>query len=96
MPASSDDDVDAADFEVWRRQYLANVVEDKAFSLAKRSKQTEKADVFGSDGFESFGNLTDDDLLSEIDSMNPTERQYLMEELAIRSEFWDESEVVYE
>jgi len=90
---------DAADFEVWQQQYLANVVEDDIFSLtstSKKSKQTEEADVFGSDGFESLGSLADQDLLSEIDSMDPIERQYLMEELAIRSDFWDESEVLYE
>jgi len=90
---------ESSDSEVWQQQYMANVIEDDIFSLtgkSKRSKQTEEDDVFGSDSFESFGSLTDHDLLDEIDSMAPAERQYFMEELSIRSDFWDESEVVYE
>jgi hypothetical protein len=92
---------DASDFEVWQQQYMANVVEDNIFALtskSKKHKQADKVDVFGSDGFEDFGSLTDHDLLSEIDSMDPMERQYFMEELAIRSDFWNEyeSEVLYE
>jgi len=90
---------DASDFEVWQQQYLTNVVEDNTFTLSvnsKKNNKTEDIDVFGSDGFESFGCLTGQDLLYEIDAMGPMERQYFMEELAIRSDFWDESEVVYE
>ena len=90
---------DAADFEVWQQQYLANVTEDNIFALtgkSKKSKQTEEADVFGSDGFDDLSDLTGEDLLSEIDSMDPMEREYFMEELSIRSDFWDESEVLYE
>jgi len=89
---------DASDFEIWQQQYMANVVEDDILTLmdnSKKSKQTEEADAFGSDGFGNFGSLTDQDLLSEIDAMDPMERQYFMEELAIRSDFWDESEVLY-
>ena len=90
---------DASDFEVWQQQYLANVTEDNIFALtgkSKKSKQTEEADVFGSDSFDDLSDLTGEDLLSEIDSMDPMEREYFMEELSIRSDFWDESEVLYE
>ena len=92
---------DAADLEVWQQQYLVNVIEDNIFTLAcnsKRSKQAEEVDVFGSDGFEDFGRFSGQDLLSEIDSMEPIQRQYFMDELSIRSDFWDEneSEVLYE
>ena len=92
---------EAADLELWKQQYLANVVEDHVFSLTDRSKknkgkQENEADVFGSDGSEVLFDYTDDDLLSEIDSMDPMERQYFMEELAVRSDFWNESEVIYE
>ncbi len=92
---------EAADLELWKQQYLANVVEDKIFSLADRSKrnkgmQEDEADVFGSDGSEGQYVFDDQDLLSEIDSMDPEERQYFMEELAVRSDFWNESEVLYE
>ena len=93
---------DASDFEVWQQQYLANVVEDNIFTLAGKSRQRdgqqEEVEVFGCDGSEGLSFLGGQDLLSEIDSMDPMERQYLMEELAVRSDFWDEyeSEVIYE
>ena len=92
---------DASDFQAWQQQYLSNVSEDNIASLSGRSKKnrlTEEADVFGSDGFDSLSNLSGEGILSEFDSMDPIEREYLMEELSIRSEFWDEdeSEVLYE
>ena len=92
---------DAADFEVWKQQYLANVIEGTMFSLTDKSKSTsgkqeDEIGIFGNNGFEETSVFTSQDLLSEIDSMEPMERQYFMEELAIRSDFWDESEVIYE
>ena len=92
---------DAADFEVWKQQYLTNVIEDTTFSLTDKSKNTsekqqDEIDVFGSNGFEETSVFTNQDLLGEIDSMEPMEREIFMEELAIRSDFWDESEVIYE
>jgi len=89
----------AADLEVWKQQYLANVTEDTIFSLtmrSKKSRQSDEVDVFGSD--DGFDSLTGHDLLSEIDSIDPMERQAFMDELAVRSSFWDEyeSEVLYE
>jgi proteasome lid subunit RPN8/RPN11 len=92
---------DAADFEVWKQQYLTNVIEDTAFSLTGRSKNTsekqeDEVDIFGGNGFEETSIFTNQDLLGEIDSMEPMEREMFMEELAIRSDFWDESEVIYE
>jgi proteasome lid subunit RPN8/RPN11 len=91
----------ASDFEVWQQQYMANVVEDNILALtgkSKKSKQAEEADIFGSDGSEEQSVFADYDLLSEIDSMDPMERQYFMEELSVRSDFWQEqeSEVFYE
>ncbi len=90
---------DAADFEIWQQQYLANVTEDTIFNLTNKSKkknQDEESDIFGGEDFSGMASFSDHDLLSEIDSMDPMERQYFMEELAIRSDFWDESEVLYE
>jgi proteasome lid subunit RPN8/RPN11 len=92
---------DAADFEVWKQQYLANVVEDTTFSLTGKSKnatgkQQNEVDIFGGNGFEETSVFTNQDLLSEIDSMEPMEREMFMEELSVRSDFWDESEVIYE
>ena len=92
---------DAADFEVWEQQYKANVIEDHTFSLTDRSKkdskkQEDELEVFGNNDFEETSVFTSQNLLSEIDSMEPMEREIFMEELAIRSDFWDESEVIYE
>jgi hypothetical protein len=92
---------DAADFALWKQQYLAKVVEDSVLSLAGKSKkksQDEESDIFGCENSSGLDSFSDHDLLSEIDSMDPMERQYFMEELAIRSDFWDEyeSEVLYE
>ena len=48
--------------------------------------------IFGSEQL-----FSTEDLLSEIDKMDPMERNILMDELAVRSDFWDEeSEVFYE
>jgi len=92
---------DTADFEVWKQQYLTNVIEDTAFSLTGRSKSTsgkqqDEMDIFGNNDFEETSVFTNQDLLGEIDSMEPMEREMFMEELTIRSDFWDESEVIYE
>ncbi len=92
---------DAADFEVWKQQYKANVIEDHTFSLIGKSrstseKQEDKTDIFGGNDFEETSVFASQDLLGEIDSMEPMEREIFMEELAIRSDFWDESEVIYE
>ncbi|MBW8017922.1 MAG: hypothetical protein FVQ82_17260 [Planctomycetes bacterium] len=92
---------DASEFEVWQQQYIANVTEDRFISMTENSRKhagrEEEIDVFGSDGSEEL-DFDGQDLLSEIDSMDPMERQHLIEELSIRSEFWDEdeSEVLYE
>ena len=88
---------DAADFEVWQQQYLASVVEDTVFSLNGKSKksrndQLEETDVFGSTGFDSIAVCSSEDLIEELDMMHPAERQAFMDELAVRSDFWDEYE----
>jgi proteasome lid subunit RPN8/RPN11 len=86
---------DAADFELWEQQYRANVIEDNSFSLTGKSKnapeqQVAATEMFGSDGFEETSFLSGQDLLTEIDLMEPMERELFMEELAVRSDFWDE------
>lgn len=91
---------DAADFEVWKQQYLANVVEDTTFSLTGKSKNTtgkqqDEVDIFGGNGFEETSAFTNQDLLGEIDSMEPMEREIFMEELSVRSDFWDEETGVF-
>ncbi len=91
----------AADFEVWEQQYKTDVTEDEIFKLTDKSKQTsdsqqQKIGVFGNEDFGSVSQYSNQDLLSEIDQMDPMEREIFMDELAVRSDFWDEeSEVFY-
>lgn len=93
---------DAADFEVWQHQYKANVVEDEVFKQTEKSKQTsdnqqQEIGVFGSEDFGAMSQYSNQDLLSEIDQMDPMEREIFMEDLAVRSDFWDEeTEVFYD
>ena len=93
---------DAADFEVWKQQYRANVTEDEVFKLTDKSKQAsdkpqQEIGVFGSEDFGGVSQYSNQDLLSEIDSMDPMEREIFMEELSVKSDFWDEeTEVFYE
>ena len=67
----------------------------KKKNKSKKIKQQDEADIFGCNT-EGLGVLASSDLLDELDSMDPTERQYFMEELSVRSDFWDESGVFYE
>ena len=94
---------DAADFDLWQQQYMTNVVEDTIFSLNGKSKisqntQLEEADVFGSTDFDSLAVSSSEDMIEELEQMDPAGRQAFMDELAVRSDFWDEyeSEVLYE
>ena len=89
----------AADFELWKKQYLANVVEDTTFSLIGKPRpksKEQKEEIFGSDSFEEESYFMGQDLLNEIDSMDPGQREIFMDELAARSDYWDESEFFYE
>jgi hypothetical protein len=88
----------ASDFEGWKREYWANVVQERSIlfsdrSAPKEAKSTE-ADIFGGQELFQQPILAPDDLLEEIDSMDPLEREFFMQELAIRSQYWNlESEV---
>ena len=94
---------DAAQFDEWKAQYLANVIEDNAFSFIGKSKKSKSAEsdkigIFGDSGLDtSLGNCPED-LIEELELMHPVEREAFMDELAVRSDFWDEyeSEVLYE
>ena len=53
--------------------------------------------IFGSESFVRDPLFSSEDLLSEIGLMDPMERNIFMDELAVRSDFWDEEgEVFYE
>jgi proteasome lid subunit RPN8/RPN11 len=92
---------DAANFELWKQQYQANVIVDEIFKQPIKSEKPipEKqpsADLLPMKSSGSISLLSSDDLIAEIDMMNPVEREIFMEELAIRSEFWnEENEVLY-
>lgn len=94
---------DASNLEVWKQQYMANVTEDTIFSLTgklKKSKtsQPEEIGVFGNTDFDTISVSCPENLIEELELMHPSERQAFMDELAVRSDFWDEyeSEVIYE
>lgn len=93
---------DSADFKLWHKKYKENVTEDHTFSLAGKSgcnsqKRQNETDIFGgSDEFEP-GLFSSDDLMEELEMMHPAQREAFMDELAVRSDFWDEEmEVFYE
>ena len=92
---------EASDFETWSIQYKANVTEDIIFTLggnktkAKDLQLNGEFDIFG--GTEAFqaAAVSGEDLLQELEMMHPAERQDFMDELAIRSDFWDEEMEAY-
>jgi len=92
----------AAQFDEWKAQYLANVVEDNVFSLTGKSKKSPDAEpeeigIFGNDSFSSTFCNSPEDMIEELELMHPAERQAFMDELAVRSDFWEEeTEVFYE
>ena len=91
----------ATDFDLWMQQYKANVIVDEIFKQIIKSEKVIPQKQLGSDllGGKNSGSislLSSDDLLTEIDQMDPMEREIFMDELAIRSDFWDEErEVLY-
>jgi proteasome lid subunit RPN8/RPN11 len=96
-----DYEFDAADFELWTQQYKANVTEDEIFKQTDKPKQPtgdpkKEIEPFGDENFSKVPLFSSEDLLTEIDQMDPLERQFFMDELAVRSDFWgEESEAFY-
>jgi len=92
---------DAANFELWKQQYQANVIVDEIFKQTDKpiqpaANQQKEVELFGNENFNKVPLFSSEDLLSEIDRMEPIEREIFMEELAIKSDFWDEeSEAFY-
>lgn len=88
---------DGSDFEKWQALYLANVIEENVFNFTKKAAESKKLkheepDIFGTTDFSN-----PEDMLEELEQMHPDERQIFMDELAIRSDFWDEEmEAFYE
>ena len=91
---------DAAEFEIWKQQYKANVTEDTFFSFTDKEKkakvqQENEPEIFGGTDEFQAGLFSGEDLMEELEMMHPAERQAFVDELSVRSEFWDESEVLY-
>lgn len=85
---------DASDFKEWTKQYKTNVTKEIIVSPLKEAKANEKeqADIFGGTETYEMAGVSSEELLEEIDMMEPMERQMFMDELAIRSDFWNEYE----
>lgn len=90
---------EASSFELWKQQYIANVEEEMIFKPEPPKaldKPKQEIGLFGEQQLASAPEFLSEDLLSQIDRMEPFEREMFMEELAIRSEFWnEESEAFY-
>jgi len=95
IPVSIDYSIEfsESDFELWKQQYTANVFEDPLYLMKYDSrKQDEENDLS-----RNPSNFSCYDLLNEIEKLNPDERDFFLDELSIRSDFWDEeSEAYYE
>jgi proteasome lid subunit RPN8/RPN11 len=92
-----DTEFEGSDFNLWTEQYKANVFLDELLKQELEKVVSEKkpfANLPKSSG--GFPLLSSDDLIAEVDRMDPIERQLFIDELAVRTEFWnDESEVLY-
>jgi len=90
---------DGADFNSWRKQYKDNVQQDTTFLFQSekpdKDPKADDTDSFGNEKTISDHQLTDEDLLSEIEQMDPAEREVFMDELAVRSNFWNEENEVF-
>ena len=91
---------DAANFEPWKQQYKANVIEDEIFKQTDKPEQAASqkqpcGDLLDEKRLGNIQQLSSDDLLSGIDQMDPMEREMFMDELAVRSDFWNEESGVF-
>jgi proteasome lid subunit RPN8/RPN11 len=92
----------ATDFKLWKRQYSDNVTQDEVFRDIEEKKKAasdkrQKEAIAISDTFGGESEPSCYDLLNKIDELDSMERDMFLDELSIRSDFWDEeSEVYYE
>lgn len=94
-----DTEFTGTDFNLWAEQYEANVFVDEIFKEKSEKLIPGKkplADLPPLKESRGFSLLTSDDLITEVDKMDPAERQLFMDELAVRSDFWEqEDQVLY-
>ena len=75
--------------DAWEAEYRANI---QVGAIGQASQ-----DCFGSsESVDLLGYPSADDWLEELDARDPTEREFVIGELAERSDLWEESEVVDE
>ena len=92
---------EATDFDLWVQQYKANVIVDDIFKQTIKSekpipKKQSCSGLFAKKSSGEVSFLSSDDLIAELDKMDPIERQIFMDELSVRNDFWnEESEVLY-
>ena len=92
---------DATDFALWKQQYKANVSQEEIFKPIDSKEQAVSQkqscrDLFAKKNSGEVSFLSSDDLIAELDKMDPIEREIFMGELAVRNDFWnEEGEVLY-
>jgi hypothetical protein len=88
---------DASDFKSWAQEYQ-NLVQIYDFSKQSGLTGMSPLDALAVATACPKPPLCTETLLSQLDMMHPAERESFMDELAVRSDFWDEQEggVFYE
>jgi hypothetical protein len=76
------------------QEYKANVSVDEIFTKKAEKAIAEKHPILSIENSNSFSLLSSDDLIAEIDRMDPAERQLFMDELAVRIDFWNQEDEV--
>ena len=81
------EDFEASDHELWDTEYAANVK-----SIPWLDDQTGQESIATDHGLTGYA--LPYDFIDEFESMEPQERQFILDELAERPELWDEKEVM--
>lgn len=92
-----DCEFDGSNIDKWMQEYRANVFLDDIFTKKIEKAVAEKhpiTDLPPIESSNSFSILSSDDLIAEIDKMDPVERQLFMDELAVRIDFWNQEDEV--
>ncbi len=86
-------DFEGSDNNLWKRQYLATVKAEVLPGLTDKPKGgKKKTGIFDIDDFARPELLTTERMLEAIDAMDAYEREFFLEELAVRTDYWNEYE----
>lgn len=85
---------EGTDYNLWKAEYEAKVTEERRSGKRFRSNPDTETptEAFGFDESQVSSVIPYEDLLMELDAMDPMERQIFLEELSSHSDFWDEYE----